>query len=258
MLPIEFQSRTDPYMALRIMTYVGLLYQDLVKNRGYQPDGLVAGKLPPVLSVVLYNGVPRWGAATDIAELIEVVPAGLAQYRPSLRYLLLDEGALDESEQLALRNLAAALFRLEKSNAPEDMRTMVGALSAWLRSPEQTSLRRAFTVWIRRVLLPARLPGVSIPELVDLQEVQTMLAERVVEWTEQWKQQGLRQGMEEGRQQGMQQGNAEILQCLLEMKFGAAVTEAVQRRLQEADSKTLQQWSARIFSASTIEEVFIP
>jgi len=193
---IEFQSRSDPWMALRIMTYLGLLYQEIIRQ---DDNGALAdNKLPPVLPVVLYNGIPRWQSAVDVAELIQPVPAGLGRYRPSLRYLLLDEGALDESGQLALRNLAAALFRLEKSSGPEDMREMVGALAAWLKAPEQTSLRRAFTVWIRRVLLPARMPGVNIPELVDLQEVQTMLAERVMEWTEQWKQQGMQQACNKG------------------------------------------------------------
>ena len=51
-LLIEFQSRPDRYMALRKMTYVGLLYQDLIAHDS------VAGRqrLPPVLPIVLYNG----------------------------------------------------------------------------------------------------------------------------------------------------------------------------------------------------------
>ena len=59
--------------------------------------------------MVLYNGLPRWQAVTEMADLVEAVPGGLEQYCPHLRYLLLDEGALDESEALAVRNLAAAL-----------------------------------------------------------------------------------------------------------------------------------------------------
>jgi predicted transposase YdaD len=54
-LLIEFQSSVDKYMALRMMVYVGLLYQDLIK-RG---DVLADGRLPPVLPIVLYNGSPR-------------------------------------------------------------------------------------------------------------------------------------------------------------------------------------------------------
>ena len=44
-LLIEFQSRIDRFMALRMLVYVGLLYQDLVRSKQLGPDGL----LPPVL-----------------------------------------------------------------------------------------------------------------------------------------------------------------------------------------------------------------
>ncbi len=78
---IEFQSTVDPWMAVRIMTYVGLLYQDLIAA-----EKLVVGsKLPPVLPVVLYNGDPEWTAATDISQLVVEVPGGLSRYRPHLQ-----------------------------------------------------------------------------------------------------------------------------------------------------------------------------
>jgi hypothetical protein len=39
------------------------------------------------------------------------------------------------------------------------------------------------------------VPGVDFESLADLSEVETMLAERVKEWTEEWKQQGRREGL---------------------------------------------------------------
>lgn len=80
-LLIEFQSRVDKYMALRMMVYGGLLYQDLIK-RG---DVLADGRLPPLLPIVLYNGGPRWSAVTDVAELIPPVPGLLEQFKPRLK-----------------------------------------------------------------------------------------------------------------------------------------------------------------------------
>ena len=55
-LMLEFQSRVDPWMALRVLAYVALLYQDLVR------EGLVqtGNRLPPVMPIVLYNGDPPW------------------------------------------------------------------------------------------------------------------------------------------------------------------------------------------------------
>lgn len=40
-LLLEFQSRSDPWMALRMQVYVGLLYQDLVRARRRQRLALV-------------------------------------------------------------------------------------------------------------------------------------------------------------------------------------------------------------------------
>ncbi|PKO16790.1 MAG: transposase, partial [Chloroflexi bacterium HGW-Chloroflexi-1] len=130
-LLLEFQSSVDPFMAVRVMTYVGLLYQDLIRRRELAPGG----RLPPVAPLVLYNGLPRWQAAVDIAELVAAGPGGLAAYRPHLRYLLIDEGALPEEALPLTRNLVAALFRLEHSRQPEDVRRVVERLIEWLAAP---------------------------------------------------------------------------------------------------------------------------
>ena len=46
-LLLEFQSTIDPWMAVRIQTYIGLLYQDLIRAEQLS----VAGRLPPVLPI---------------------------------------------------------------------------------------------------------------------------------------------------------------------------------------------------------------
>jgi hypothetical protein len=191
---LEFQSTVDPSMALRMLVYVGLLYQDL-QRQGVRTS---SGRLPPVLPVVAYNGNPACSAALDAADLIVDVPGLLEAYRPRLRYFLLDEGRIPE-EDLAGRNVFAALVRLEQSREPEDVRRVVEALLVRLAGPEHAGLRRAFAVWIRQVLLPSRLPGVAIPEVADLKEVKSMLAERVVEWTQEWKRQGHAEALEKIR-----------------------------------------------------------
>jgi len=240
-LLLEFQSMVDPFMAVRILTYLGLLYQDI----GRQPT--TGQKLPPVLPIVLYNGKPRWTAATDISQLIEPAPGQLADYTPRLKYLLLDEGALDESGPWALKNLAAALFRLEKTPDPAGLERAVGVLIEWLKDPKQDSLRRAFTVWIKRVLIPGRLPGIALPEVGNLMEIKTMLAESVIEWTEQWKQLG--------RQEGRLEGELVLLERQLGKRFGP-LTEETRARLRKATTEQLETWADRVLEAKTLEDVF--
>ncbi len=216
-------------------------------------------RLPPVLPVVLYNGDTRWQAPVDIGELVIPIPGGLERYRPQLHYLLLDEGSYNDHELASLRNLTAALFRLENSRTPQDVEQVLQALIIWLQSPEQSSLRRAFTVWLKRVFLPGRMPSVRFSEIQDLQEVQSMLAERVKEWTKDWKQQGIeegrQEGLQQGRQEGRQEGEAELLLRQIERRFGG-IDETVRARVRSADSQTLLTWGERILVAQTIEQVF--
>lgn len=164
-----------------------------------------------------------------------------------MRYLLLDEGRIRLSELEGVQNRVATLFSLENSRTPEDVRLVVVSLISWLKAPEQASLRRAFTVWIGRVLLPGKIPDINIDEFNDLQEVQSMLAERVKTWTEEWK----RQGWQEGRQEAEQT----MLKRQLIKRFGP-LPDWSEQRLSQADTDQLELWIDRILDAPTLEAVF--
>ncbi|MEO5347363.1 MAG: Rpn family recombination-promoting nuclease/putative transposase [Magnetococcus sp. YQC-9] len=183
-LILEPQSTVDEIMAIRIDLYRMLLYQDL-RQTGRVPEGC---KFPPVVPIVLYNGSQRWSAPLDVAELIEASPPGLEIYCPRMRYLLVDEHRHQEGELQAMQNVVAALFRLEKSRRLEDVRQVIEELELWLQSPEQRELRRAFAKWLSRILLPrlakrnVTIPE-ALPEMDNLEEVRTMLAETAEGWT---------------------------------------------------------------------------
>jgi len=238
-LLLEFQSTVDKHMAVRVLTYVGLLYQDIIRA-GQLPG---SGKLPPVLPLVLYNGSKRWYAAEEIEELIEQQPAGLASYRPRMRYLLLDEGIFSDQELRPLKNLVAGLIRLENAHTVEDIRQLTATLRDWYNEPNLASLQRAIVTWLRRVLLPARLPGIEIPEVRTFQEMNAMLAERVTEWTKEWE------------EKGMQKGEVSLLTRLLVHRFGELPSWA-EDRLTKATTEELEHWGERVLDASSLEEVF--
>ena len=246
-LLLEFQSSVDPFMAIRVMVYIGLLYQDLIRTGQLTPEGL----LPPVLPLVLYNGRAKWTAKIEVAELIASPSGELAHYQPRLTYCLLAENRFSSADLAPLHNLSAALFQLENSRGPEELQQVVTRLVEWLQAPEQASLRRAFAGWLRDVLLPARLPGVRIEAVMELSEVKNMLAERVMEWTEQWKQQGL----EEGRKEGRKEERSLLLQELLTEKFGP-LDAATQEKLTAADSEALLVWVKQVLNAKNLADVF--
>ena len=244
---LEFQSTVDPFMAVRILTYVGLLYQDLIKQQSLTAHEL----LPPVFPVVLYNGRSRWQAARNIRELIQPLPGGLEKYRPQLEYLLVDEGRFTEIELIPLHNLVAALFRLENSQTAEDIQRILTHLLEWLQTPEQNTLRRDFTTWLRRVILPRRLPHVHLPELNELQEMRNMLAETVQQWYAEAEAQGLQRGL----QQGIQQGEQSLFHYQLQTKFGQLAPE-VEERISTLNTEALHRCAKRLLTAVTLEEVF--
>ncbi len=225
---LEFQSTADPYMAVRILVYTGLLYQDLIR-RGALGDG---GQLPPVLPVVLYNGRPRWTAPVEVGDLIAPVEEALARYQPSQRYFLLDEGRWGEDD-LPRRNLVSALVALENSGSAESLSKLLAALSDWLRDSEDDELRRAFVEWVRQVALPGRFPGAALPGVRDLEGGGAMLAESVKEWTEQWfregQEKGIEQGLERGREQGLERGRAEERALLCRQAARKFDTETAER-----------------------------
>ena len=203
-LLLEFQSSVDNFMAVRILTYIGLLYQDLIKTKKIK-----AGKLPPIFPLVLYNGVRTWNAEREVENLIETVPASLAAYRPRLRYFLLDEGRVSEESLNQPDNAIARLVEIEQLLNPEDLAPLIEKLKNQLNAPQNTELRRAFTVWINRVVLKRFEPLTNIPELHDLPEVQEMIEERIEAWKHNLVQQGVLQGFQQGEYTGILKGKSE-------------------------------------------------
>ena len=245
-LLLEFQSSVDHFMAVRISGYLALLYQDIIRSQKLTSKDL----LPPVLPIVLYNGQRRWRAPLQLNQLIHPAPAGLEKYRPQVGYLLLDEGRFNPDELSSLNNLVAALFQLENSRTEQEIQSVLVHLIDWLKDPKQTSLRRTFTVWFNRVLLPAKAPDAHFTELNDLNEVNTMLAERVKQWTKEWKQEGL----QEGRQEGRQEEATKLFLLLLESKFGD-VNQPLQEKVRNASPELIETWTKQIFQATTPEDL---
>ncbi len=68
-LLINLQSTVDPYMAVHMMLYQGLLYQDMIRR-----NDVKNGRLPPMLPIVLNKGQYPWTACRDVYDLIESVP----------------------------------------------------------------------------------------------------------------------------------------------------------------------------------------
>ena len=256
-LLIEFQSTVDQYMAVRIMTYIGLLYQDLLKTQDIAPDG----RLPPILPIVLYNGKAKWTAAQDVHDLIVPVPGLVIQYSPHLRYLLIDENAYSDHELASLKNLVAMVFQLEHAASPESLQQLLQSLQEWLS--DRPDLRRTFAHWLRETLQRKDEYRIVLPEIHDLLELKTMLADRVEEWAHLYKAEGFQQGMEvgvekgieKGIEKGKEQGEMLALQRLLHKRFGT-IPEHINAKMATASRIEIERWLDRVIDAQQLSDIF--
>ncbi|MBT5231036.1 MAG: transposase [Methylococcales bacterium] len=193
-LLLEFQSTVDRWMPVRVGTYCGLLYQDIIQTQNLGWDD----QLPAILPIVIYNGRYPWRASTDLASLMEPIPAVFKPLQLNVSYVLVDEGRYTNEELADNENIAAILFRLENSQTAEAFDHGLTCLVEWCKQPERASLKRAFTVWMKRVLLK-KLPTQDVPDFSELEEGQTMLSERMDDWQENWKKEGIEQGIVESK-----------------------------------------------------------
>ena len=248
-LLLEFQSTVDTFMAVRLLSYTSLLYQDLIRTEQLSAHR----KLPAVLPIVLYNGEPRWTAAVEVAELQETVPLELKAYQPQQRYLLLDEGAFSEAELAPLQNLVAAVFRLENSRSPQAVLVVISALIEWLQQPEQISLRRAFTVWIKRVVLAEADTAELSEHIIELEEVRTMLAQRVQQWKREWRESGFAEGLERGLA-----AERQMLVRQTRIRFGGVIAEQLSQLLNHIhDAEQLAQIGEWLMASETGDRLLV-
>jgi hypothetical protein len=141
-------------MAVRVMAYVALLYQDVIRTQQFDADE----GLPAVLPVVVHNGSTRWRAAEDLGSLLQSAPVGLGKPPPNIHYILVDEGSYDAAALARHDNFVASLFRLEQSRELDRVELLVSDLIEKLNRSGEESLRRAFAAWLEKVVL-RRLAG---------------------------------------------------------------------------------------------------
>ncbi|NLC36480.1 MAG: DUF4351 domain-containing protein [Alcaligenaceae bacterium] len=265
---IEFQSTVDPWMAVRIMTYVGLLCQDLIR-RGETLEGR---KLPPVLPIVLYNGKAKWTAATDIAHLIPRAPGLLARYLPRLEYLLVELNHVNKVDLIQARNLIGAIVQAERPDNDQSLFQLIDLLNDWLA--DNPGLRRIFAIWIRVLVLRQSRYTLVLPKVQDLKELKMLLAEKFDAWAQEYQEKGrkegreegieqgieqgiekgIERGLEQGLQKGIQQGEALVLQRLLTKRFGPLSPQNAQA-ISTASIAQIEVWLDRLFDASSVSEV---
>jgi hypothetical protein len=243
---IEFQSTIDHFMAVRVLTYTGLIYQDLLKQK--KTNLLVRKKLPPIFPIVYYNGENIWSAPKALKDCQSMaIPEGLKKYQPNIEYMLLDVGRINlEAYTLLKGNLVLPLLALENASNPIELSEHYKKLIALVRGKEFDALRRDLLIYIKRVMkVQDRFPQIDFDKLSEGNE---MLSERMDKWEQNWLQQGM--------QQGIQHERLSLLLKLIEKKLGT-VSSVMCQQLENANEEELRILIDKILDEQPIEEIFI-
>ena len=257
LLLFEFQSRIDWWMAVRAQIYQGLLWQQVIDERK-----LKAGeRLPPLLLLVLYNGLVRWKAPTQIRKLIALSrDSALWPWQPQARYHLLDLSDFPGDELARRRSLAALLFRLERRPETEELKGLLGEVSGWFRRhPDQERLRYLFAELICQAYKELGQKPPASYDWLEMKKMKSNFPTTVKTWVQQAAAEGRAEGVVQGRSEGEARGRieskAEDLVHLLVARFGA-LTPSLRTRIQRARLATLERWFKRAVAASDLRSVF--
>jgi hypothetical protein len=236
-LLLEFQSTSDSFMAVRLLTYVSLLLEEIIRREKLKPGD----RLPAVLPLVLHNGKRPWRAPRDLRDLFAEVPAELRQYLPRLRYLLLDEGRLDLDRPELAQNRIATLFQIEAAGTSEDFPLLSRKLADLLARETDPEFRRILNGWFIS-LVHRTFPGAIISATMDLME-----APMLEETAQEWRKQALREGAISGMR--------ELLLQMMTTRFGR-LPAGVRLRVEGISSKQeLRKLGRKVLAAKSLQQL---
>lgn len=249
---LEFQSRPDKWMALRMQVYIGLLYQDLVAQHKLSKHG----RLPPVVPIVLYHGRRPWRAAIELRDLLLPPPDGLERFQAGQRYML-----IDQYHDCVRGNLVGLLFRLRLAATDTEKKIAWMALSMRLGQQDLAPARASIDRWLLLTLREEAVDPNIEPEENTTMRTETphnsFITEELIRELLQPREEALQEGIKQGVQQGVQQGELralrEVLNDLLE---DDGTRNDVATKIAGADSTQLRAWIKSLIGGASPRQLF--
>ena len=237
-LLLEFQSRSDPWMALRMQVYVGLLYQDLVKRHELpQPY-----QLPAVFPIVLYNGKQPWSASTSLSDMVAPLPIDLQPLQAAQRYVLIDQRRLNSEALSSFGNCAAIAFRVDRLRSEQEISDELEKWQIMRPSMCDPTLEMGIANWAAN-----RLRGAGLQRMINQSDVGT--GDRAMDVT-------LFDLLKEAlRYQERLDGHRDRLRKMLIKRFGP-LSSRLDKRIERAGMDDLDRWFDRLFDAKSVREIF--
>jgi len=212
---LEHQSTPDPLMALRVLEYITLVWQNHRKTAEHSTPL----RLPVVIPVVLYPGPGQWRSARRLRDLMEIPPGirdWVDSFSPDCRFCLIELAGLP-MDRLADGATARAILSALQAQRTGDLEfDAVAQIVAELFADhdQATALRTANHLWTY-LLHHSELQTNQINQII---QTVTPPEKRTdfMSTAELLRQEGI----EQGREQGIEQGRRDSILSILEVRLG--------------------------------------
>jgi len=241
----EHQSREDPWMALRLLSY-------MVKIWERQRVNVVASKqkpfLSPIIPVVLAQSSEPWRTEPRFAVLFGQVAPSV--YTPDFAYELIQLVSLGYEEMRGSAEGVLSMRALRADALGELLHAMVFD-EILLLSASESAVERLFRyIGSRDIHRNAFRATLNKLRNTDLKEKAMTLAEQ---WREEGREEGLEKGLEKGRQEGCAAEAQRSVIDVLDVRFGRVPEGLVEKVQHEQNLAKLRNLHIHALKTSSLE-----
>lgn len=244
---LEFQSRVDYTMPLRLLFYICEILREYAKNAKHNKyDKNI--KIPAVIPIVLYNGKQKWDVSNEFRKMFykeEKFDKGILNFS----YDIFDiNNGFTKEELLEHQNVTSAIFLLDQKIEPEEFLNRVASITLFFNGLSDEQLKQ-IKHWIKNTtedeiketaikLLESKKQEVFSMVANNAFMIQEMKEKELEKGMKKGMKKGLAEGREEGREEGEKIKAIEIARNLLDildnetiaLKTGLAVAEVEELR----------------------------
>jgi len=242
----EHKSEADRKTPLQLYRYMERIWDVYLKDKGRLP-------LPPILPIVIHQGVAPWPYPTDFESIVDKLP-GYGLFVPKFSFYLVDLCLVNDSAFPADPILGAAFLIMKHVQRPGLAEAIEGHClvfsGIFLHSNGLEFFKAMLTYIFNTAHAPARKEILTALEHAVPPEggpyMQTI--------AESWKEEGIVIGRSKGIDIGRAKGFSEIIVDDLEIRFSSLPQPLVARIREIKDIVALKALRRKLLNVDSIEE----
>ncbi|MBN1971595.1 MAG: Rpn family recombination-promoting nuclease/putative transposase [Candidatus Delongbacteria bacterium] len=211
---MEFQTRNDNLISLRLLNYISLFYINYIKQTKTKPP------LPPVIPIVIHIGQDKFTEYTAFSQLVNIPYNSLKKYVPDFTYFLVDLQKIPKTvlNRLTIhsKNIASLLFSIDQYDENQLLQNLHKVIIL-LKENLPPELLNDFGDYISSILSQNDNEYTTIYNTIAKEPsmlyytIQKMRKNDVLQAKLEGKLEGKREGKMEGKIEGRLEGKLEIV-----------------------------------------------